>query len=218
MIFKNNIADIYASWCNEFSLEYKIISMLSKMIRTNCLVCFHFIITDNRTRELMAHAKMISTRLSSIPWGLSANWIGNRVVIAFILFFFFFPYCKVGGHAGLELRKYWLGWLIYIYKPVCMKYLLAPYSAYCTEKAMAPHSGTLAWRIPHMEEPGGLQSMGSLRVGRAWATSLWLFTFVCWRRKWKPTPVFLPGESQGRGSLVGCHLWGRTESDTTEAT
>ena len=38
------------------------------------------------------------------------------------------------------------------------------------------------------------------------------------RRKWKPTPVFLPGESQGRGSLVGCHLWGRTESDTTEAT
>ena len=40
----------------------------------------------------------------------------------------------------------------------------------------------------------------------------------CWRRKWQPTPVFLPGESQGRGSLVGCHLWGRTESDTTEVT
>ena len=39
-----------------------------------------------------------------------------------------------------------------------------------------------------------------------------------WRRKWQPTPVFLPGESQGRGSLVACHLWGRTESDTTEAT
>jgi len=38
------------------------------------------------------------------------------------------------------------------------------------------------------------------------------------RRKWQPTPVFLPGESQGRGSLVGCHLWGHTESDTTEAT
>ena len=44
------------------------------------------------------------------------------------------------------------------------------------------------------------------------------FTFVHWRRKWQPTPVFLPGESQGRGSLVGCRLWGRTESDTTEAT
>ena len=39
-----------------------------------------------------------------------------------------------------------------------------------------------------------------------------------WRRKWQPTPVFLPGESQGRGSLVGCRLWGRTESDTTEVT
>ena len=37
-----------------------------------------------------------------------------------------------------------------------------------------------------------------------------------WRRKWQPTPVFLPGESQGQGSLVGCRLWGRTESDTTE--
>ena len=44
------------------------------------------------------------------------------------------------------------------------------------------------------------------------------FTFMNWRRKWQPTPVFLPGESQGRGSLVGCCLWGRTESDTTEAT
>ena len=40
--------------------------------------------------------------------------------------------------------------------------------------------------------------------------------FMHWRRKWQPTPVFLPGESQGRGSLVGCRLWGRTESDTTD--
>ena len=44
------------------------------------------------------------------------------------------------------------------------------------------------------------------------------FHFMHWKRKWQPTPVFLPGESQGRGSLVGCHLWGRTESDTTEVT
>ena len=55
-------------------------------------------------------------------------------------------------------------------------------------------------------------------VGHDWATLLSLFTFMHWRRKWQPTPVFLPGESQGRGSLVGCHLWGRAESDTTEAT
>ena len=63
-----------------------------------------------------------------------------------------------------------------------------------------------------------LQSMGSLRVGHDRATSLSLFTFMHWRRKWQPTPVFLPGESQGWGSLVGCHLWGRTESDMTEVT
>ena len=167
---------------------------------------------------------------------------------------------------------------------------------------MTTHSATLAWKIPWTEEPCRLQSMGSLRVGHDWVTSLhfnnkykllsgasqvalvvkesacqcrrhrrhwfyrkipqkgngnpfqdsclrnsmnrgawratvcgvakkvghnWacvhylslsLFTFVRWRRKWQPTPVFLPGESQGRGSLVGCHLWGHTESDTTEVT
>ena len=43
-----------------------------------------------------------------------------------------------------------------------------------------------------------------------------LTALTLWRRKWQPTPVFLPGESQGRGSLVGCRLWGCTESDTTE--
>ena len=75
---------------------------------------------------------------------------------------------------------------------------------------MATHSSTLAWKIPWMEEPDRLQSMGSLRVGHDWATSLSIFPFMHWRRKWQPTPVFLPGESQGRGSLVGCHLWGHT--------
>ena len=79
---------------------------------------------------------------------------------------------------------------------------------------MAPHSSTLAWKIPWMEEPGRLKSMGSRRVGHNGATSLSLFTFMHWRRKWQPTPVFLPGESQGRGSLVGCRPWGCTESDT----
>ena len=76
---------------------------------------------------------------------------------------------------------------------------------------MATHSSTLAWQIPWTEEPGRLQSMGSLGVRHD-------FTFMHWRRKWQPTPVFLPRESQGRGSLVGCRLWGHTESDTTEVT
>ena len=83
---------------------------------------------------------------------------------------------------------------------------------------MAPHSSTLAWKIPWMEKPGRLQSMGSRRVTHDCVTSLSLFTFVHWRRKWQPTPVFLPGESQGWVSLVGCRLWGHTESDMTEAT
>ena len=85
------------------------------------------------------------------------------------------------------------------------------------QKAMAPHSSTLAWKIPWTEEPGRLQSMGSRRVAHDWATSLSLFTFIHWRRKWQPTPVFLSGESPWR-RLVGCCLWGRTELDTTEET
>ena len=79
-----------------------------------------------------------------------------------------------------------------------------------SEKAMAPHSSTLAWKIPWTEEPGKLQSMGSLRVRHD--CSLSLFTFMHWRRKWQPTPVFLPGESQGRepGGLpsMGSHRVG----------
>ena len=79
-----------------------------------------------------------------------------------------------------------------IYRPVDLQ----------SEKAMAPHSSTLAWTISWMEEPGRLQSMGSLRVRHYWATSLSLFTFMHLRRKWQPTPVFLPGESQGRRAAV----------------
>ena len=78
-----------------------------------------------------------------------------------------------------------------------------------SEKAMEPHSSTLAWKIPWTEEPGRLQSMGLQRVRHDWPTSLLIFTYMHWRRKWQPTPVFLPGESQGRRSLVGCCLWGR---------
>ena len=71
------------------------------------------------------------------------------------------------------------------------------------------------------EEPSNLQSMGSLRVGHNWATSLSLFTFMHWRRKWQPTPVFLPGESQGRepGGLLsmGSHRVGHDWSDLAAA-
>ena len=86
---------------------------------------------------------------------------------------------------------------------------------------MTPHSSTLAWKIPWTEKPGGLQSTRSIRVGHDWATSLWLFTFMHWRRKWQPTPVFLHGESQGRGSLgesMGSHRVGHDWSDLAAAT
>ena len=70
--------------------------------------------------------------------------------------------------------------------------------------------------IPWMEESGRLQSMGLLSVRRDWATSLSPFTFMHWRRKYQPTPVFLPGKSHGQSSLEGCSPWGRWELDTTE--
>ena len=69
---------------------------------------------------------------------------------------------------------------------------------------MAPHSSTLAWKLPWMEEPGGLQSMGSLKS----RTRLSDFTFTFHFHALEPTPVFLPGESQGRQSLVGCPSMG----------
>ena len=78
---------------------------------------------------------------------------------------------------------------------------------------MALHSSTLAWKIPWTEEPGRPQSMESLRVGHDWATSLSLFTFMHWRGQWPPTPVFSPGESQGRGAWWAA-AYGVAESRT----
>ena len=74
------------------------------------------------------------------------------------------------------------------------------------EKGMATYSSIFAWKIPRREEPDRLLSMGLLRVGHALATSLSLLTFMYWRRKWQPTPVFLPGEPQAPGSLVGSSM------------
>ena len=80
---------------------------------------------------------------------------------------------------------------------------------------MATHSSILAWRIPWTEEPGRLQSMGSHRVGHDRSDLACLHAL---EKEMAPTPVCLPGESQGQRGLAGCRLWGRTELDTTEAT
>ena len=76
---------------------------------------------------------------------------------------------------------------------------------------MAPHSSTLAWKIPWTEEPSGLQSMGSQL-----SNFTFTFHFHALEKEMATHPVFLPGESQGQRSLLGCRPWGRTEWDTTE--
>ena len=113
---------------------------------------------------------------------------------------------------NFNLRKdYWYGWLYdsYNYFHAINNVNLS----HISKKAMATHSSTLAWKIPWTEEPDRLQSMGLLRVGHHWATSLSLFTFMHWRRKWQPTPVFLPGESQGWGALKAA-VYGVAQSQT----
>ena len=79
---------------------------------------------------------------------------------------------------------------------------------------MAPDSSTLAWKIPWMEEPGRLQSMGSLRVRHDWATSLSLFTFMQWRRKWQPAPVFSCLENPRDGGAWWAAIYGVAQSRT----
>ena len=90
------------------------------------------------------------------------------------------------------------------------------------EKAMATHSSTLAWKIPWMEEPGRLQSMGSLRVRHNWATSLSLFTFMHWRRKCNPLQCSCLENPRDGGAwwaaIYGSHRVGHDWSNLAAAT
>ena len=121
-----------------------------------------------------------------------------------------YPLKKILAHfkflllLGFSLQTVW-------YYPIGLK-----------EKAMATHSSTLAWKIPRAKEPGRLQSMGSWRVGHDWATSLSLFTFMHWRRKRQPTPVFfawrIPGTGEPGGlPSMGSHRVGHDRSDLAGA-
>ena len=87
-------------------------------------------------------------------------------------------------------------------------------SVWDMEKPMAPHSSTLAWKIPWMEESGRLQSMESLRVGHNWATSLSLFTFMHGRRQWHPTPVYSCLENPRDGGAWWAAIYGVAQSQT----
>ena len=103
---------------------------------------------------------------------------------------------RVHGYSSEEFGR-WLEWIRWIGEGNG-----SPLQYSCLEN---PMDGGAWWAAVH-----GVPK----RVGHDWATSFSLFTFMHWRRKWQPTPVFLPGESRWRG----CRLCGRTESDTTEAT
>ena len=107
----------------------------------------------------------------------------------------------------------------------CWGGTLGKHRKFIQSKVFTGTSLVVQWLSLHTSSVGGVGLILAqtvkcgLQCGRHdWATSLSLFTLMLCRRKWQPTPVFLPGESQGRGSLVGCHLWGRTELDMTEAT
>ena len=87
---------------------------------------------------------------------------------------------------------------------------------------MAPHSSTLAWKIPRTEEPGGLQSMGSLQVGHDWATSLSLFTFMHWGQEMATHSRILAWRIPGTGEpgglpSMGSHRVGHDWSDLAAA-
>ena len=94
-----------------------------------------------------------------------------------------------------------------IYKLFCGEGNGTPLQYSCLEN---PMDGGAWWAAVH--------GVAKSRTRLSGFTFTFHFHALSWRRKWQPTPMFLPGESQGRRSLVGCRRWGRTESDTTEAT
>ena len=123
--------------------------------------------------------------------------------------------CSLPGsfiHGIFQARVLEWGAIAFYLRTFCWIFFFISYSM-ILEKAAAPHSSTLAWKIPWMEEPGRLQSMESPRVGHDWVTSLSLFTFMHWRGQWQPTPVFLPGESQGQGARWAA-IYGVVQSHT----
>ena len=120
----------------------------------------------------------------SIPWKLFTT-----IIFAQIMFIFVPHLEKITRSEFFKRRIFKYCWI----KIDCNG---TPLQYFCLEN---PMDGGAWWATVH----------GVARVGHDWATSLSLFTFMHWRRKWQPTPVFLPGESQRWGSLVGCHLWGR---------
>ena len=173
---------------------------------SNCIRKYDTSILTKQIVHAYVYKKFIlKVRLQAL-WALFYTLINDHYIRHSYLLLFYYKYYNAQGNIRLCISDRIGGSVVK--NPPAMQ----------EEKAMATHSSTLAWKIPWMKEPYRLQSMGSLGIGQDWEISLSLFTLMHWRRKWQPTPVFLPGESQGRGSLVGCSPWGRLESDMTEGT
>ena len=135
-------------------------------------------------------------------WAIRHNWHGlhSKIRSSVVHFPVVLACASDGPPLPLFLNSYQNlnllpKWAPFLSCPLA-EFSLSPFLLICsltdTEKAMAPHSSTLVWKIPWTEKPGRRQSMGSLGVGHNWVTSLSLFTFMHWRRKWQPTPMFLP--------------------------
>ena len=121
----------------------------------------------------------------------------------------------------LQFQYDWISFYLSYFEEKFWYFFPKSFSCVQLEKAMAIHSGTLAWKIPWMEEPGRLQSMGLRRVGHNWATSLSLFPFMHWRRKQQPTRVLawrIPGMGEHcRLPSMGSHRVGHNRSDLAAA-
>ena len=150
----------------------------------------------------------------SLLFGMNSTFFDIKILTLFLFWevfplylFWNVPDCLIFLHSKHYTYLFWLHWVFIVTGEFS---LISESEGYFT---MALHSSTPAWKILWTEEPGRLQSMGLLRVRHDWATSLSLFTFMHWRRKWQPTPVFLPGESQGGGAWWAA-VYGVAQSQT----
>ena len=121
-------------------------------------------------------------------WHLSPSIMFSGSILLLLVSVLYLFYCWIIIHSHLILELIWLYLALPFWHFVFFLYILFTllFLLYCfllslwlsytvMEKEMATHSSTLAWKIPWMEEPGGLQSMGSQRVGHDWGTSLTLY-------------------------------------------
>ena len=158
-----------------------------------------FEVSFSQALRLNSFFILVSALLSLVQWFV---WALYRVRFMLSFCLFVFPLMGKAGWGG-DPVYWWLG--------LCFCFLCCLDETSCT--------GCYWW----LRDAGScIQVISSVWVLTTWysdwVTSLSVFTFMHWIRKWQPTPLFLPGESQGRGSLMGCHLWGHPESDTTEVT